>query len=114
MLPLIQVLTLAIEAVGSLIIALFVVAALWRLAVTRSIAAARYTVAQGALAGLTFKVAATLMKTIVLESWRQIAVFAVVLSLRTVLKRLFAWEQQRAAARYPRLGSHFTSGTPAR
>ncbi|HEY0526213.1 MAG TPA: DUF1622 domain-containing protein [Stellaceae bacterium] len=57
--------------------------------------AARRIVAGGVVWGLDFKLAATLLKTTELRSWEQILVFAAVLTLRTVVKRVLAWEQGR-------------------
>jgi len=85
----------AIELTGSLIIVGYVVAALWLVARRQGFARARLTVAQGALYGLAFKVAATLLKTIVLHSLDAIAIFAAVFALRTLIKRVFAWERGR-------------------
>jgi hypothetical protein len=45
--------------------------------------------------GLSFKAAGTLLKTLELHTWGQIAMFGAVLSLRVVLKRLFEWEKGR-------------------
>lgn len=70
-------------------------AALWLLARGQGFPRARLAVAQGALYGLAFKVAATLLKTIVLHSLDAIAIFAAVFALRTLIKRVFAWEQER-------------------
>jgi uncharacterized membrane protein len=85
----------AIEMIGALIIAGYCAAAVWALMRSRDIRAARLRIAQGAITGLSYKLAATLLKTILLLSWRQIAMFAAIFALRTLLKRLFLWEQQR-------------------
>ncbi|MFC4455781.1 DUF1622 domain-containing protein [Deinococcus sonorensis] len=93
--------SLLIEAVGSLYVVGYAVAALLTLlrgqAGTR-ITAARLLVAEGALAGLNFKVAATLLRTIELHSWPEIGMFVAVFALRTLLKRVFSWEQRRLRA----------------
>ena len=64
---------------------------------------ARLIIGDGVLAALSFSVAGTLLKTIGLESWEQIRIFAFVLALRTLLKQVFQWEQRtlghRAEAR---------------
>ncbi|MGI4940402.1 MAG: DUF1622 domain-containing protein [Janthinobacterium lividum] len=44
------------------------------------------------------KTAASLLKTLVVHDWNGILAFAAILALRTVLKRLFTWEQQRIGA----------------
>lgn len=84
-----------IELGGSLIIVAYVLAALLTLlrARTAGIVHARLLVAQGVLTGLSFKVAGTLLKTLLLVTWHQILVFAAIFALRTLLKRLFVWEQ---------------------
>lgn len=57
------------------------------------IAAARIAVADGAILGLSLKLAATLLKALALHSWTAILAFTSILALRTVLKRSFAWER---------------------
>ena len=67
---------LLIEAVGSLYVLAYVLAALLTLARGpryHLLTAARLLIADGALAALNFKVAATLLKTLELQSWQQIA-----------------------------------------
>ena len=59
----------------------------------------RLIIADGVLAALSFSVAGTLLKTIGLESWDQIRMFAFVLALRTLLKRVFQWEQRTLGRR---------------
>ncbi len=84
-----------VELFGAFIIAFYALGSLTALVKPNSsdrIRAARLHIAEGVLAGLTFKVAATLLKTLILFSWTQIAAFAAVLALRTLLKHLFAWE----------------------
>ncbi|AWN23082.1 hypothetical protein DKM44_07445 [Deinococcus irradiatisoli] len=91
-----------IEAVGSLYILGYVLAglaALLRGPAASRLIRARLLVAEGVLAGLNFKVAASLLKTIQLESWQQIALFVATFALRTVLKRFFVWEQRQLLAR---------------
>ncbi len=53
---------------------------------------------EGSLWGLGPKTAASLLKTLVVHDWNGILAFAAILALRTVLKRLFIWEQQRIGA----------------
>ncbi len=89
----------AIEAVGALIIAAYCGAAIVTRARGRGVMAARLLIGQGALTGLGYKLAATLLKTILLLSWQQIAMFAAIFALRTLLKRLFVWEQGRLGTR---------------
>ncbi|MCA1669257.1 MAG: DUF1622 domain-containing protein [Thermomicrobia bacterium] len=87
----------AAEAVGSLIIVGYCVAAVLALLYRRGITAARLLVAEGAITGLGYKLAGTLLRTLLLLSWRQILMFAAILALRTLLKRFFVWEQGRLA-----------------
>ncbi len=65
----------------------------------RNIVAARLLVADGAIAGLNFKLARTLLKTIKLHTWQQILMFVAIFVLRIMLKRLFMWERERLRMR---------------
>ena len=56
------------------------------------------TIAEGAVASLGFKTAATLLKTLELRSWRAIALFAAILALRTFIKTSLAWDADRLRA----------------
>lgn len=93
-----QLLALLPEAIGSLVIVAYVVRATVELLRGRGIDNSRLIVAEGVLLGLSFKVATSLLKTAVLHSWTQIGLFAFVLALRTILKRLFAWEREKIIA----------------
>jgi uncharacterized membrane protein len=86
----------AIELVGGLIIIGYVVAALWVVARRRAPVRARLLVAEGVITGLSFKLAGTLLKTILIQSWEQLAIFAAIFALRFVLKRVFVWDLARA------------------
>ena len=55
---------------------------------------ARLVVADGIIAALGFKTAATLLKTIELQTWNAILAFAVIFTLRTVVKQFLVWEVQ--------------------
>ena len=90
-----------IELGGAGLIALYVIAALVRLARGAGIDHARSLVAQGAVAGLSLKVAAALLKTLEVHSWSQVGIFALTLALRTLLKRHFMSELSASAARSP-------------
>ena len=90
---------LVIDLIGAVLIVGYVLAALVALVRGRSVADARLLVAEGAVFGLSFKLAGTLLKTLELHTWEQILLFGTVLVLRTVLKRLFTWEKQRLQAR---------------
>ncbi|MOA70375.1 hypothetical protein D3C78_1992050 [compost metagenome] len=49
----------------------------------------------GAISGLTFKLAATLLHTLVVTSWSQVGMLAFVVGLKTVLKWTFVRERGR-------------------
>ncbi len=82
-----------IEAMAAVVIAYHV---LWALsaALKRDSDAARLYIARGVLTALGFSLAGTLLKTIALQTWPQIRIFAFVFVLRTSLKRVFLWEEQ--------------------
>ncbi|MCW3796774.1 DUF1622 domain-containing protein [Sphingomonas sp. BN140010] len=52
----------------------------------------RQVMAQGVVSALGLMTAATLLKTITLRSWSAIGMFAVILALRTLVKRTLAAE----------------------
>jgi hypothetical protein len=97
-LPLLPV-AAATDLAGSLLLVGYVAAALVGLARARGVAAARLAVADGVVLALSVKTAAALLKALELQSWNQIGLFATVLALRTLLKRVFAWEENRIRAR---------------
>ncbi len=82
-----------IQMFGALAITGYILAAIISLISTRNINRARLLVAEGVLTCLSFTIAATLLRTINLQTWRQILIFCVILFLRTVLKKVFAWEK---------------------
>ncbi len=86
-----------IELAGALVIVGYCLAALVRLVRTRDPAAVRLLVIEGALWGLSLKTAAALLKTIEIQGWDQIGAFAAILALRTVVKRVMAWEETHLA-----------------
>ncbi len=90
--------TPVIEMVGALVICAFVLAAVVAVLRRRSIASARLLVADGVILGLSFKLAATLLRTIELHTWKQLLVFTAILSIRLFVKRLFLWERGRLRA----------------
>ncbi len=95
---------LPIQLLAALVIVIHLAAALVAIGRTGSIPRARLTAADGVIAGLGLITAATLLRTIELRTWNQIALFTVVLTLRTLLKRLCAWERNRILAGQPELG----------
>lgn len=94
-LPLVATMAAVIEFGGAIIITTGVVRALIALAAGESIGRARLLVIAGALSGLGFKTAATLLKAIELGTWHGIAVFAAIFTLRTFIKQVFVWERTR-------------------
>ncbi len=88
-----------IDLIGGLLVAGYVVAAVVTLLRAGAVAQARLLVAEGAVLGLSFKAAGTLMKSLELHTWEQIAMFGAVLAVRVVLKRLFEWEKGRLSER---------------
>ena len=88
-----------IEFGGSLVIAIACLRGLVILATGRGTHAAivrgRLVVADGVISALGYKTAATLLKTIELQTWTAIGMFAAILTLRTLVKRVLAWEEAR-------------------
>ncbi|MBC1225291.1 DUF1622 domain-containing protein [Nostoc sp. UCD121] len=84
-----------IQFLGSLAIAAYVFAAILSLIFRCNVYQARLLVAEGVVTSLNFMVAATLLKTINLRTWRQILVFSLILSIRIFLKKLFVWEKMQ-------------------
>jgi len=85
---------LLIDLVAAVVVAGYVAATMVKLARGGGVDQARLLVAEGAVLGLSFKVAATLLRTLEIHSWDQILMFAAIFAMRTVLKQLFLWEQQ--------------------
>ena len=84
---------LAIEAAGSALLLGYVLVALLALARQHGLERCRLLLADGAVFSLGFKTAASLLKTLELNTWHQIGAFVAVLTLRTVLKRAFIVEK---------------------
>ena len=84
-----------IEFAGALGIAAYCAAAMLSVAVHRVPRRARLLVIEGSLWGLGLKTAASLLKTLLVHDWDSILAFTAILALRTVLKRLFTWEQRQ-------------------
>ncbi len=93
-----------IEFVGGLLIIIYIIAAIIVLFRSKDIVRARLIVADGVITGLSFKLAGTLLKTIVLHTWQQILMFVAIFALRTILKMLFTWERNRLQRRQQNLG----------
>jgi uncharacterized membrane protein len=87
-----------IEFLGALLIVFYLLRAIGALLFQRDVKLARFLVADGAIAGLSFKLAGALLRTIGLHTWQQILMFAVIFALRTALKQVFTWERTRVQA----------------
>lgn len=84
-----------IELVGALLIVGYCVAAAVSLVRTGVPETARLLIIQGSLWGLSLKTAASLLKTIELQTWAQIGAFASIFALRTLIRSVMTWEEQR-------------------
>ncbi len=82
-----------IELLAAIVVGLHAAWALIRIVTGHGSDEARLLIARGVLAALGFSIAGTLLKTIALQSWAEIRMFAFVLLLRTLLKQIFRWEQ---------------------
>ena len=82
-----------IEFTGTLVIVGHCAAGLVEALRSRNPAAVRLLVIEGSLWGLSLKTAASLLKTIEVHSWEQIAAFTAILALRTLVKRVMTWEK---------------------
>ena len=85
---------LMIEVLAAIVVAYHVLQALIAIVRRQGSDAARLWIGEGVIAALGFSMAGTLLKTIGLQSWTQIRLFAFVFLLRTLLKRVFQWEQR--------------------
>lgn len=94
-----DVLIALIELAGALLIVGHCVAAVLVLVRRRDPVRVRLLVIEGALWGLSLKTAASLLKTIEIHTWSQIAAFAAILTLRMVLKRVMTWEEGQLVLR---------------
>jgi uncharacterized membrane protein len=80
---------------AALLIGGYAAAAVVTLVRTRNVSRARLVMADGVITGLSVLVIGALLRVITLESWQDIGLFTAILSLRTLLKRLFVWEEDR-------------------
>lgn len=83
------------EFAGGLWVVAYCLMALSSLIRTHDVQKARHWVSEGALTGLTFKLAGTLLVSLGAPSWEHLARLAVMIALRTLLKRFFTWEEGR-------------------
>lgn len=84
-----------IEFGGSLVVVANCLRAMLILALDHAghgIVRARLLVADGVIAALGFKTAATLLKILELQNWTAILSFAAIFALRTLVKRVLSWE----------------------
>lgn len=92
-----------IEVVSAVVIAWHILLTLRSILLRQGSDHARAIIADGVLAGLGFALAGTLLKMLALENASQIRAFAVILTMRTVLKRVFQAERAHALHRPPPL-----------
>ena len=84
-----------IEFLGALLIVVYAVRAVGIVLRERqAIDRAKWMVTQGAITGLDFKLAATLLKTMTLLDWHQIGMFAAMYAIRFMIKQAFRRAQQ--------------------
>ncbi len=87
-----------IEFGGTLVIVAYAALALGRLLAGRAtVDAARRLVAQGALSGLSWKLSATLLKTIELQTFDQIGAAFAILGLRQLIRLMLDADEKRAS-----------------
>ncbi len=86
-----------IEFGGVLIVTIYCLMGCGQALRERQPARARQLVAAGALMGLNFMLAATVLKTLVASSWYQIGMLVLVFTVRTLLK----WSLARELGRLP-------------
>jgi hypothetical protein len=86
---------LALQLASALVITGFVAVAFVSLSLGQTVTRARLLVAEGVIGGLGVMTAATLLRTIGLRTWHQTLMFALILFLRILLKKLFVWEKQK-------------------
>jgi uncharacterized membrane protein len=85
----------AIEFIGSIALCTFLTRSLF-LAIWNqdTPTLAQRTAANGIILALDFKLAATILKTLLLTGWQQIGLFVVVLVIRTIVKRQMEWSER--------------------
>jgi hypothetical protein len=93
-------LPLAIQAAGGAVVSLACLRALGQLAFGGGAAQARLSVAQGGVLALSLMLPATILRSLVLRDRSQLVAFALVLGLRLLVKRTFAWESARVGKRH--------------
>ena len=94
-----------VQLAGAIVVTYYAARALFSIVRRDGSDHARRLIAEGVLAALGFMVAGTLLSTLVLQTWEQIRIFAVVLSLRTLLKHVFASEAKAALSRPAQRGA---------
>ena len=90
-----------IEALAAFVVVYHVGWAMTGIVLRKGSDIARLRIAQGVLVALGFSLAGTLLKTIALQTWPQIRLFAFVFVLRQLLKRVFLWEEKAIRSRLP-------------
>lgn len=91
-------LPLAIQAAAGAILCIATARALAGLALGGGVARARLRVAEAGALALSLMLPATILRSLLLRDRSQVLTFAVVLGLRLLVKRTFAWEAARVRA----------------
>lgn len=89
-----------IEMLGAGVILAYTLLALRSLIQSRAfrVEHAQHLMSEGILNALGFKLAATLLKTILLTSWNALMMFTAIFLIRTVLKFFFRWQEAQLDA----------------
>ncbi len=88
----------AIQALAGFVLAGYVAAAMAGPVLRGDVDRARLLIAEGVIGALAFMLPATVLRTLALRSWEELASLAMVLAMRIVVKRFFIWEKSRLSA----------------
>lgn len=94
--PELKIFILLVELVSSLVIFGYCIAGFVVLIIHRSRIQSQIMVANGAVLGLSIKLVGAFLKTIEMQSWNQLAQFAAIILLRTMVKKVFLKDYLRA------------------
>ncbi len=96
-----NVFCLVIDATSALVILGYCVAAFITTVRSGMATEAHGIVARGAILGMSIKLVGTALQTVELQTWNQIGLFAVILLLRIILKKIFEMENKIVARKEP-------------
>ena len=89
-------LVVIIEMVGAIILCAYLLQSLFQsLRHWHELEYAQVIAANGVVIALDYKLAATVLKTLALNGWQQIAAFVAILSIRIIVKRQMAWQMAK-------------------